>query len=100
MLVGEDQYYDCWDRDRSELLRKGVVLSDGVVTVPRVNRFCLDENVLNKISENECLMFAVGGVYNRFVFFHKKVVEVFERHGAQGVRFLKVSNFEDGDDVG
>lgn len=93
------QELDCWHRKRSEVLDKGEVYSDGTEFPPRLNKFYLDDKVLDPIPEEERLMFAMGGVSNRFIFVHQKIVDIFDRSRAEGVRFIKVSDFKDGDDI-
>lgn len=91
---------DCWDRERSVIEEEEERLADGTVFPATVERFYLDDKVLDKIPENQRLMFKMGGVQNRFVCFHQKIVDIFDQNAAAGIRFLKVSEFEDGDDYG
>lgn len=91
---------DCWDQGKSEVSSAEVVRSDGSVRLARLKSISLDDNVLGKISEVERLMFVLGGASNHHVLFHQKIVDIFERNEFSGARFLKVSDFEDGDDVG
>lgn len=89
---------DWWDRDLSDVEEAATIRSDGSVRPAWVEKFYLDENVLDKIPENNRLMFALGGATNRHVCFHKKNVEILGEY--QGVRFLKMSEYEPGDECG
>lgn len=91
---------DCWDRERSVVEEEEEHLADETVFPVVVERFYLDDKVLDKIPENQRLMFEMGGVQNSLVCFHQKIVDIFDQNKAAGIRFLKVSEFEDGDDYG
>ncbi len=62
-----------------------------------VKKFCLDEKKLDTIPEERRLIFKMGDVADAYTFFHKKIVDFFEENQCKGIRFFKVSEFEEGD---
>ncbi len=62
-----------------------------------VKKYSLDDATLDNIPEEQRLMFKIGGCSKKHVFVHRKIVDIFERNNALGVRFFKVSDFKEGD---
>lgn len=62
-----------------------------------VDKFCLDEKKLDVIPEEKRLIFKMGDIADPYVFFHQKIVDFFEENQCKGIRFFKVSEFEEGD---
>lgn len=92
---------DCWDRDRSvvDIFEDDEDDDlDGIEPTIEVDKFVLDSEVLDEIPENERLLFKMGGnVSKSYVVVHQKVVDFFEKNNISGVRFFKLSEFEEGD---
>jgi hypothetical protein len=89
---------DCWDRERSIILKKERALNGSSTIIPaKVEQFYLDGRVLDQIPEEQRLMFTMGGVVNKFVFFHQKIVDIISTNNFTGARFIKVSEFDRAD---
>ena len=63
-----------------------------------MDNYRLREDVLDSIPENERLIFQVGNTTSGEIFFHQKVVDIFNKHGVKGIRFFKVSEYHVGDE--
>ena len=93
---------DCWDRKHS-------ILDideddddedddeDSIELDPEIMQYRLDADILNAIPEEKRLMFKMGGASKLYIFVHQKVVDIFKECNAIGVRFVKVSEFKEGD---
>jgi len=62
-----------------------------------VEKYLLCDKMLDGIPEEKRLMFKLGGCSKKHIFVYHKIVDIFERNNAQGVRFFKVSEFKEGD---
>lgn len=69
----------------------------GEVFNSSVDKYSLDEAVLDAIPEEERLLFKIPDVSLGYIFVHKKIVDFFEANNFTGIRFFKVSKFEEGD---
>jgi hypothetical protein len=86
----------CLDTERSQLLRNTSATYDKQSSLP-VDSYCLDAEVLNQIPVTQRLLFKIGGTNMGYVFAHQTIVDKFHEAGWDGVRFFKVSEFEEGD---
>lgn len=59
-----------------------------------VFKYSLNEESLDLIEEEKRLMFKIGGCSKKYIFVHKKIVEMFKNDS--GIRFIKVAHFEEG----
>ena len=91
---------DCWDRKLSTIK----VLEpdddddeDELELDAIVKKYCLDDNLLDKIPEEKRLMFKMGGASKEYIFIHQKVADSFTQSGVTGVRLFKVADFKEGD---
>ncbi len=90
---------DCVDFKRSKYFMPG----DGTTEVggfpikPDMDAYRLRKDVLDAIPEGKRLIFQVANTSTGAIFFHEKVVKIFERLDIKGIRFFKVSEFEYGD---
>ncbi len=102
----EDYWYlgfyeelDCMDKDGSDIQEFDFddedIDEDDDVSL-EVYRYSLDEKVLDPIEEEKRLMFKMGACSDKYIFVHQKIVDIFKGLGAQGVRFIKVSDFHEG----
>lgn len=87
------QYLDCWDKDKSitRPLKAGRDIED-----TKVLKYHLDKSVLNKIPENNRMIFKMGGGFYSHIFIHEKLVTYLLKNNITGIRFFKVSDFEEG----
>jgi len=83
-----------WDSKNSEFMK--IDSSDSEFDA-EIDKYCLDESKLSLIPEEQRLIFKMGGVGDPYVFFHKKMVDLFTSTKSKGIRFFKVSEFEEGD---
>ena len=93
---------DCWDRDTSTIESyddedEDEDDDDPIELDSEVIRYRLDADILDKIPEERRLMFKMGGALKSYIFVHQKVVDLFKDCDAVGVRFIKVSEFKEGD---
>ena len=94
------QRLDCVDFKRSQYFMPGDGIKeiDGFTIKPDMDNYRLREDVLDSIPENERLIFQVGNTTSGEIFFHQKVVDLFNKHGVKGIRFFKVSDYHVGDE--
>jgi hypothetical protein len=85
------QALDCIDPDNSDINDED---EDGYYDV---NKFSLRESVLNVITENERQIIKLTKVSMPYTLFHESLVNVFKDKKMEGIRFFKVSEFEEGD---
>lgn len=105
----EDYWYagfyntlDCWDRKQSSLIEFPDEFddeNDDEDDLPTVEKFVLDENVLNKIPEEERLLFVMGGCFNPMIFVHKRIVRYFQDAQINGFRLYKIDEYEFGNEI-
>ena len=90
---------DCVDFKRSQFYMPGdgTTEIDGFAISPDMDNYRFREDVFDAIPENERLIFQVGNTTTGEIFFHQKVVDIFKKHDIKGIRFFKVSEFEEGD---
>lgn len=62
-----------------------------------VFKYSLDVQKLNQIPEERRLLFKMGGATDAYIFVHQKIVDFIINNNFKGVRFFKVSEFEEGD---
>ncbi len=83
-----------WDKKRSKIKSYNKKKDEFNAAV---RKFCLDEKKLDAIPEERRLIFKMGDVSDPYTFFHKKIVDFLVENNCQGIRFFKVSEFEEGD---
>ncbi|WJE08515.1 hypothetical protein [Pseudoalteromonas sp. JC3] len=89
---------DCLDREKSKFSKRAMEklkldpLADGLSTY----KYSLDSDVLDKIPEEERLIFKMGPDDMGYVFVHQKIADIFFEEKATGVNLVKVSDFEEG----
>ncbi|WP_447077846.1 hypothetical protein [Shewanella algae] len=84
---------DCLDRDNSSIETFDFDDDDELL---EVKKFSLDGRVLEKIAENERLIFKIANCSKSYLFFHQKVVDFIVQRKLSGVRFIKVVDFFEG----
>ncbi|MDD9158520.1 hypothetical protein PVK64_20375 [Aliivibrio sp. S4TY2] len=62
-----------------------------------VKQYYLNEAVLNHINEESRLIFKVANCSKSYLFFHKSIVEFISKENFSGVNFIRVSDFNEGD---
>jgi hypothetical protein len=85
---------DCWDRDKSIY---DPIEEDEEESDTTIDRYYLDAEVLDKIPEEQRLIFRMGGEAGGEILFHESLVNIFRKNKFTGMRFFKVSEFEEGD---
>ncbi|ELH4836257.1 imm11 family protein [Vibrio harveyi] len=90
-LVNISNELDCWSRKESVYKQKDPDY------YPRVYQYRLDSAVLDKIEENERLVFRMGGSDLSPVIVHEKIKKVIEKN-MDGVNFFPVKDYEFGDE--
>ncbi|WP_160112167.1 imm11 family protein [Aquimarina sp. AU58] len=87
---------DCLDKELSVLDEiEGMDELDEEDRYLEVLKYSLDIQVLEKIEEDNRLIFQIAGTSIRQVFMHKKIVDIFKNINASGIKFTKVSEYED-----
>ncbi|NSY35494.1 hypothetical protein DS891_18310 [Pseudoalteromonas sp. JC28] len=91
------QELDCWDREKSktEKATKEELADPYFMSRIDVYKYHLDSEVLDKIPEEERLIFKQAGGL-KYVFVHQKIADIFFEEKATGVNLVKVSDFEEG----
>ena len=100
----EDYWYfvffdelDCIDIEGSELRNIKFNTDDGDDELHlEVKKYSLRADVLDVIDEGNRLMFKMGQCSKKYIFVHKKIVDIFLSNSYSGVRFIKVSDFKEG----
>ncbi|WP_456294955.1 hypothetical protein M1D72_06360 [Vibrio sp. AK197] len=90
-LINIYQELDCWDRNSSLYKQKDPDY------YPRVYKYKLDSTILDKIPENERLIFKMGGTDLSSIFIHESLKIKLE-NVLKNIKFLKVSEYEFGDE--
>lgn len=92
---------DCWDRKLSKIVDYGDddEDDDDIEIPPTVEKFVLDSDVLDKIPEEERLLFVMGGVFNPHLFVHKRIVQYFIDAQVKGFHLYKLDDYEEGDEI-
>jgi hypothetical protein len=97
---GESYWYlniwedlDCWDREKSVY---GPIEDDWEEGDTIIDQYSLCSKVLDSIPEEKRLIFRMGGEANNYIFMHEKLVDLFKQNNYSGIRFFKVSEFEEG----
>lgn len=80
---------DCLDMVASQYDKE-----DDIYLDPDIEKFSLDETILNKIPEEQRLVFRIGRSLIAYIFMHLRVVEFLQKINASGVRFLKYLNLK------
>ena len=88
------QDLDCWDREKSVY---DPIEEDWDEDDTMVDQYFLDAAVLDKIPEENRLLFKMGGETHSYIFMHKTLVKFLQQNEHTGIRFFKVSEFTDGD---
>ncbi|MBR8841713.1 DUF1629 domain-containing protein [Pseudoalteromonas sp. JC3] len=91
------QELDCWDRAKSKIEKFTAeeMLEPDYLKGCDIYKYHLDSEVLDKISEEERLIFKQAGGL-KYVFVHQKIADIFFEEKATGVNLVKVSDFEEG----
>jgi len=100
----EDYWYfgfykelDCLDIDKSDIEHidfDDEDIDDEDEVRLEVNKYYLNNHILNSIKEESRLLFKIAKCSKKYVFIHQKLVDVFKNES--GVRFIKVADFEEG----
>ena len=88
------QDLDCWDREKSVY---DPIEEDWDEDDTMIDQYYLNPTVLDKIPEENRLLFKMGGETNKYIFMHKTLVDFLLQNNHTGIRFFKVSEFTDGD---
>ncbi|ODB37472.1 hypothetical protein BB427_13360 [Pseudoalteromonas sp. BMB] len=91
------QELDCWDRAKSKIEKFTAeeMLEPDYLKGCDIYKYHLDSEVLDKIPEEERLIFKQAGGL-KYVFVHQKIADIFFEEKATGVNLVKVSDFEEG----
>ena len=88
---------DCWDRDKSIASYPGGVKSlEGTDVLPSVKSFSLSEDILEKIPEEDRLLFVMSNTDVTNIFIHQRIVDIFKKNNVKGSKFFKVSQYRFG----
>jgi len=79
---------DCWCRANSEYEQQEPD------DTPHVIKYKLDQNTLEKIDENERLIFKMGGVDLPKIFVHRKIIAILKEAQVRGFKAIKVADYE------
>ncbi len=90
------QEVDCFDRKLSTIEIEEEEEEDDDDDAD-VIKYHLDPLILNEIPEEKRWMFKMGGATVDYMFIHQKIADLFSTCQANGVIFLKVSEFKEGD---
>jgi len=63
-----------------------------------VDEFCLSETILDKIPEEQRLIFSIAKTTSTYVFVHQKIKDIFDQENATGVMFKPVIGYVSGDE--
>ncbi|NSX55732.1 hypothetical protein [Parasulfitobacter algicola] len=85
---------DYWSRERSTLLFP--YDEDNPDERAEIDQLSLDENKFSVIPEDERLAFMLGGTGFPDILFHARIAEPLIEKEAKGVRFFKITKYEDG----
>jgi len=88
-FVGFYDRIDCVDKNLSTVSEK---IGNNVV----VDKYVLDQNVLDQVLEENRMMFMTKGDMDNYIFCHKTLVDALSHKLFNGVRFIKVSDYEIG----
>ena len=88
---------DCWDRTKSIASYPGGMKSiEGIDYLASVKSFSLSEDILEKIPEEDRLLFVMDNTDVTNIFIHKKIVDIFKKNNVKGSKFFKVSQYRFG----
>ena len=89
---------DCWDREKSvtEEFDDEDMLEPDYLDDADIYKYYLDPKVLDKIPEEDRLIFKMSGGSMGYVFIHQKIADIFKAENATGVKLIKVADFEEG----
>ncbi len=62
-----------------------------------VKKYHLSSDILSNFDEEARLIFKMGGCSKNYLFFHKKIVRFINSKKLSGIKFIKVSDFHEGD---
>lgn len=85
---------NCLDRVKSDVEEIPAIPDNDK---PLVNKYSLDSKVLDKIPEENRLLFKMGNVTDQYVFVHQRIADYFAENNVTGIHLSKVSEFEEGD---
>ena len=104
VIIDDDDYYhdgywvlnnyqrlECLDYDHC-IIRNYTPGSDR----HRVKKYCLSETVLDAIPEEQRLIFKPAKTDMGYAFFHKRIVDIFNKYGVETLKFEKVSEWKAG----
>ncbi len=96
-----ENYWHLCFYERLRCLDKARASLDGDINPTEFNidvdQFRLDKNVLDVIPEEQRLLFKIGETSMGYIFIHQLIVDFFEKNSFSGIRFFKVTDFEEGD---
>ncbi|GHA49770.1 hypothetical protein GCM10007086_24590 [Photobacterium aphoticum] len=61
-----------------------------------LQRISLSDEILDAIPEEERLIFPIAGSDMGHIAFHQKIVDVFNKHKVKTIKFIKISEWEEG----
>jgi len=88
---------DCWDRKKSNFQKgsKERMAKHDFYQYCIVNKYCLDDKVLDSIPEKKRLIFQMDSGF-KYTFVHKKIADILIDANPTGINLVKVSDFEEG----
>lgn len=92
---------DCWDRVDSDYEEPDIDEDDedADLEFPTIARYSLDARILDRIPEEQRLIFRMGGTDDPLVFIHNKVRQFLEQRSATGIRLFRVTDYVKGMDI-
>ena len=63
-----------------------------------VKEFCLSEKILDKIPEEQRLIFSIAKTTDTYIFVHQKIKDIFDQENATGAMFKPVIGYVSGDE--
>ena len=92
-LINIYERLECLDFDKSDIEDY-----DPADRKHEFNRFCFSDSLMDQIPEEKRLMIRPYKDDMGYTFFHQKVVDIFLEYGVTNLRFIKVSDWEAGDE--
>jgi hypothetical protein len=84
------QSFDCWDKNASTYIDDPI--EDDDVKLYHVQKFILDEQLLNQVPLEQRLLFKMGGSMRAFITVHEKLLPLFSGSGDSGADFKRLSD--------
>jgi len=99
MLLNIYGKLDCIDFDKSEIYDDDDDDDDLIIEEKSfVDKFYLSEKVLDKIPEENRLIFTIDKSVMPHTFVHQKIKDIFDKNNVSGVKFIRVSDYVSGDE--